>query len=362
MRLFKQSDTSKVILFYMVDETDGYTEETGLSPAVTVSKNGAAFGAVSGTVAEVANGLYKLTPAAGDVDTLGPIVFRASAAGARACAVEGRVVAYDPYDAVRQGMTALPNAAADGAGGLPISDAGGLDLDAKLANTNEVTAARMGALTDLIDGGRLDLLIDGVKEKTDNLPASPAAVGSAMTLTSAYDAAKDDVLTPLAVVDGLVDTLIERLTALRAGYLDKLNVSGTLAHSDAAATYKATGFSTHSAADVKTAIEAAGSHLTLVKAKTDNLPASPAAVGSEMAINSTGVDAIWAKAMADLAAGAPSATASVLTAINYLFMAWRNKTTSTANTLTLYRDDGSTAAATSAISDNGTTFTKGEYA
>ncbi len=58
--------------------------------------------------------------------------------------------------------TALPAAAADAAGGLPISDAGGLDLDAKLANTNEVTAARMGALTDWIDGGRLDLIIDAI--------------------------------------------------------------------------------------------------------------------------------------------------------------------------------------------------------
>jgi hypothetical protein len=36
-----------------------------------------------------------------------------------------------------------------------------------------------------------------------------------------------------------VATLESRLTAARAGYLDKLNVSGTLAHSDAAATYKA---------------------------------------------------------------------------------------------------------------------------
>lgn len=42
-------------------------------------------------------------------------------------------------------------------------------------------------------------------------------------------------------------------TSARAGYIDKLNVSGTLAHSDAAATYKATGFSTHSAADIWTA-------------------------------------------------------------------------------------------------------------
>jgi hypothetical protein len=100
--------------------------------------------------------------------------------------------AMDFDDAVRGGMTALPNAAADAAGGLPISDAGALDLDAKLANTNEVTAARMGALTDWINGGRLDLLLDqvisdlatatayidtevaAVKAKTDNLPSDPA--------------------------------------------------------------------------------------------------------------------------------------------------------------------------------------------
>ena len=75
---------------------------------------------------------------------------------------EIRFLAFDPQDAVRLGLTALPNAAADAAGGLPISDAGGLDLDAKLANTNEVTAARMGALTDWINGGRLDLLLDSV--------------------------------------------------------------------------------------------------------------------------------------------------------------------------------------------------------
>ena len=58
--------------------------------------------------------------------------------------------------------TAVPAAAADAAGGLPISDAGGLDLDAKLANTNEITVARMGALTDWIDGGRLDLIVDAI--------------------------------------------------------------------------------------------------------------------------------------------------------------------------------------------------------
>jgi len=46
--------------------------------------------------------------------------------------------AVDLNDSVRAGLTALPNAAADAVGGLPISDAGGLDLDAILADTSEL--------------------------------------------------------------------------------------------------------------------------------------------------------------------------------------------------------------------------------
>jgi hypothetical protein len=42
---------------------------------------------------------------------------------------EIQLVAVDIHDTVRMGLTALPNAAADAAGGLPISDAGGLDID-----------------------------------------------------------------------------------------------------------------------------------------------------------------------------------------------------------------------------------------
>jgi hypothetical protein len=76
--------------------------------------------------------------------------------------IEIQLTGFDVNDGVRGGFTSLPNAAADAAGGLAISDAGGLDLDAQLAATNEVTAARMGALTDWIDGGRLDLLLDAI--------------------------------------------------------------------------------------------------------------------------------------------------------------------------------------------------------
>jgi len=78
-------------------------------------------------------------------------------------------------------------------------------------------------------------------------------------------------------------------------------------------------------------------------------------------LNADAVDEIWAEAMSDLAAGAPSATASVLTAINYIYEAWRNKTETTASEIALYKDDGTTKLAESDISDDGTTFTKGEW-
>jgi len=86
----------------------------------------------------------------------------ASANNAIAAPILVDITDVDLRDSVRGGMTSLPNAVADAAGGLPISDAGGLDLDTQLAATNEVTAARMGTLTDWIDGGRLDLLLDAI--------------------------------------------------------------------------------------------------------------------------------------------------------------------------------------------------------
>ena len=58
--------------------------------------------------------------------------------------------------------TALPNAAADAAGGLPISDGGALDLDAMNTAAVRLTAVRAAVLTDLINDGRLDALIDAI--------------------------------------------------------------------------------------------------------------------------------------------------------------------------------------------------------
>jgi len=58
-----------------------------------------------------------------------------SISGATNCAETDALIPLldlNPYDSVRAGLTALPAAAADAAGGLAISDAGGLDLDVAL--------------------------------------------------------------------------------------------------------------------------------------------------------------------------------------------------------------------------------------
>lgn len=70
---------------------------------------------------------------------------------------------------------------ADAVAGLPAAtktamESAGGHLALILEDTNEVQ-------TELADGGRTDLLIDGIAAKTINIPASPAAVGSAMTVS-----------------------------------------------------------------------------------------------------------------------------------------------------------------------------------
>lgn len=57
---------------------------------------------------------------------------------------------------------AIPAAAADAAGGLPISDAGGLDFDAMNTNINDIETDTNELQTDWVNGGRLDLLLDAI--------------------------------------------------------------------------------------------------------------------------------------------------------------------------------------------------------
>jgi hypothetical protein len=70
--------------------------------------------------------------------------------------------------------------------------------------------------------------------------------------------------------------------------------------------------------------------------------------------------AVAALTGSDLSA-VPAANATWLDQLSFLFMGKRNKHTTTATTDIIKKDDTTTTMATATISDDGTTFTKGEY-
>ena len=122
MRERQQGSTSYPITFGMVDSADHITSKTGLSPTVVISKNGGSFSAPSGAVTEVGNGIYVLAANSTDRNTLGSFELYATATGADPVNASYVIVAYDPFDAMRLGLTAVPNANAGAAGGLPTVD------------------------------------------------------------------------------------------------------------------------------------------------------------------------------------------------------------------------------------------------
>jgi len=210
-----------------------------------------------------------------------------------------------------------------------LPDAGALTTIA--ADAARLTAERAAILTDWIDGGRLDNLLDGAASAGDPWTTTlPGAYGAGTAGKIVGDNINAPIATVDTVVDAIkavtdiipnagamsdLATLAARLTEARAGYLDELGAAnvpadidtlitritaavalasvcteGRLAELDAAnlptdiAAIPTTpmrgtdGANTvvpdaagtaPTAAEIKTAIEAAGSHLALIKAATD---------------------------------------------------------------------------------------------
>lgn len=167
-----------------------------------------------------------------------------------------------------------------------------------------------------------------------------------------------------------IQTMDNAYTAARAGNLDNLDASvnsrlataGYTAPLDAVGTRTALGMSTNNL----------DTQLSAINSKTTNLPADPAdasdVAAAIAALNNistsdvlTQVNAALNTAISELGVAAPSATPTLRTAVMLLYMALRNRTTTTATAQTIQNDAGTTIA-TAALSDDGTTMTKAEFA
>jgi len=327
--LVQQSEATAAyrrMYFHCVDATDGMTPETGEAGGQPqISLNGAGWGNTTNVLVAIGNGRYYVElVAATEVNSLGIIEGRYKSANtAESIGTTLQVVPFDPYDSVRLGLTALPNAAADAAGGLPISDAGGLAMDSIL--TYAISSAAWGSINSGIvfrgvvtaDDPGVSFTISGLAGQgagafvdantswyayvlRDAGGAAAAPQGEIRKVTGYTSASGqfttdaftvpvvtgDDVIIISAALTNSLNTLtiVEAIKAVTdvlpdAGALTTLinhltDIKGTgfakNTHS-LPQCLTATGFSTHSAANVKTAIEAAGSHLALIKAVTDIL-------------------------------------------------------------------------------------------
>ena len=199
MRLIRKGSTD-ITDYVFITDSAAFTPETGITVTdldLQYVRNGAAPSAkvdasalsaiddahADNSMFEVdatdQPGLYRVDwPDAMFATGVSQVVATVKGAGFHPVHIKYQLVDFDPDDVVRLGLTALPNAAADAAGGMVISDAGGLDMDgldtkldaiivfldteiaAILADTNELQA-------DWTDGGRLDLLLDAIKVVTD---------------------------------------------------------------------------------------------------------------------------------------------------------------------------------------------------
>ncbi len=129
----------------MVDSADHIAGKTGLSPTVTISKNGGSFGSPSGSITEIANGWYSLAGNATDRNTVGEFVIHATGSGADPTDDRYTIVPWDPFDIVRLGLTGLANANPGEAGGLATyNNLTSLEIDGNVNDASATTTVFIG--------------------------------------------------------------------------------------------------------------------------------------------------------------------------------------------------------------------------
>ena len=270
MRVLKQS-TAYNLTVLMVDSTDHVTGKTGLTLTITASKDGAAFASITPTVTELATGWYKLALTSSHTDTVGDLALHITATGADATDV-AMVVRARVTDDLAYPATSGRSLAVDASGQITVGGyasgqaplqptVAGRTLDVSAGGEAGIDWANVGSPTTTLG-------LTGTTISTTQAVASVSgAVGSVTaavtagtvsdktgySLTAAYDSAKTasqldaaGVRTAIGLASANLDTQI-----------------GTLATASALSTVS--GY-------IDTEVAA-------IKAKTDNLPASPAATG-----------------------------------------------------------------------------------
>lgn len=421
MIFLKQSTASQEIpLGYFVDSTDGNTEETALTIANTdikVWKNGATTLANknSGGATHISNGIYYAVLDATDTDTVGPMVIFVHVSGALTVRLECCVLAANVFDSLVGATDKLDVNTAEIAGsnvststaqiGVNVVNAAGTAwgsgaITSGVFATGAITATAIAA--DAIGASELatDAVTEiaagvwnsaratytaagsfgqGVASVQGNVTGSVASVTAGVTVTTNNDKTgysltqsfPTNFASMSITVGGEVTvgtnndktgysltvtppTSADIADAVWDEALSGHTTAGSAgkALSDAGAAGDPWGTSVPGAYGAGTAGYILGTNLDATVSSRSTLTAA--------AVNTEVVDALNVDTYAEPGSGAPSATISLAQKIGYLYKAFRNKVTQTATEYSLYADDESTVHQKATVSDDGTTFTRGE--
>ena len=438
MQLLKQSTAATLKIGPFLDSTDGITAETGLTISqadVRLSKNGGNIAQKNEASACTHDelGYYDCDVDATDTATLGRLLLAVSESGACPVWHEYMVVTANIYDSlcstehfdvnvaeisddsaaadnlesacdnysVTRGLsgTALPAAAADAAGGLPISDAGGLDMDAILEDTAEIGAAGAGLTavpwnaswdaevqsecadalaainldhllyqpvsdeSNLGDGGGNEVVAstimslilasdndaDGFNYTTDSLEAIRDKLTDIEADTNELQT--DDIPGTLATIDGKIDTIdgiVDDIVA-DTNELQTDDIPGTLATMDGKID-TIDGIVDDIVADTN-------------ELQTDDVPGLIGALNDISAadVNTQVSDVMKTDTISEMSQGAPTATPTFEEAVMYLYMALRNRAdanTSGTPDYKIFYNDAGTAIWKKAITDDGSDYSE----
>lgn len=478
-RRIKAGTTDVSVIIRIIDSADG-TPETGVVfNTAGIDLEYRREGAASADITEAT--LSALTDAHTDGGFLaiGNGYYRldlpdaACAAGATGVLVHGTVtgmvvigtyielVAYDPYDTVRLGLTALPNAVAETAGGLytrgtgagQINQAANGMIDTNPVRLNNVSQSLLD-LKDLADDGydpatnkvQGVVLVDTLTTYTGDTPqtgdsfARIGATGSGLTslatqasvntlddfvdteigaiITTLGTPAGASVSADIAAIEAQTDDIgaagagltaipwntawdaevqSEVDDALVAQNLDHLiksavdtdfpttvhlnSVVGHLADNGTSATFDRTTDSLEALegkvdavdnfvdTEVPAILAAVDTEISAIKAVTDLIPNGGAMSNLDVAIstratpaqvNTEVLDVLNVDTFAEVGQESPAATQTIRRMLAFLYKAWRNRSTQTSTQYKLYGDDAVTVDHKATVSDDNTTFDKGE--
>jgi len=179
------------------------------------------------------------------------------------------------------------------------------------------------------------------------------AIDAAAIATGAIDA---DAIADNAIDAGAIATGAITAAKFAAGAIDNaaFNVTETLTANPAAGGITSASFA---AGAIDAAAIAAGA---IGVSEAPNLDAAISTRATPAQVNTEVLDVLNVDTFAEPAQGAPAATTTLVNKIGFLYKFLRNRITQTATTMSVYNDDAITVDHKSTVSDDGTTYDRGE--